>query len=599
MPDRAERFAELSSDLLGATDEHGCFTWTNPAWGSALGWRAEQLDGPPLRRAAPPRRPRARRDAGAAAARAAARHRPRRSSCACGPATTATAGSASRSRSRPTRPRSTCAAATSPTSAARVAELATMNARYRGVVANLPGAIVALFDADLRLMLVDGPQLERRGLSADLFIGRRLPRLLAAGGVTDLQEHFDAVLAGEARSFDYRSLDGRIEYRVHLLPIAEPDSDAAGMGLMIDVTAERTTARALERRTRELERSNEELEAFAYAASHDLLTPLRSVTGFVQLLRRRYGGQLDDEADEIIDHAVEGTARMRALIDDLLAYARVGREPRPPEPVALAEVVARAAAQAAARRRPAAADRARRAADGARATRARSSSCSSTCCSTRSSTSRPAHRRRRRGRGRARRRRVAHRRRRPRDRHRARARQARLPHVPPAPQRRRVRGHRHRPLDRGQGGRAARRRDRRRAEPRRREPLLVHAARPRSRRSAPRPAERRQPGRRPCARSSASTAACGRPGRAAAGAAVHVARRPERVQHRLLAGVDRRREQRVEVPRRRPTRPRRGGPPRRASAGRRSRTRGRSRRCRGAPPSRCGRGRGRRGARAA
>jgi light-regulated signal transduction histidine kinase (bacteriophytochrome) len=119
------------------------------------------------------------------------------------------------------------------------------------------------------------------------------------------------------------------------------------MGLMIDVTAERRTARALEQRTRELERSNQELEAFAYAASHDLLTPLRSVTGFVQLLRRRYGGRLDDEADEIIDHAVEGTARMRALIDDLLAYARLGHELRPPEPVALGEVAARAAADAA------------------------------------------------------------------------------------------------------------------------------------------------------------------------------------------------------------------------------------------------------------
>ena len=346
MPNRAERFAELSSDLLGATDERGRFTWTNPAWGSALGWSADQLDG--LRyaellhaddreRAATLERRLHGLPPGTAEeielrvqARDGEYHRVRFTVSI--PPDEAAVYLCGRDVSEERR---------------ASAELATMNARYRGVVANLPGAIVALFDAELRLMLVDGPQLERRGLSADLFIGRRLPRLLAAGGVTDLQEHLDAVLAGEARSFDYRSLDGRIEYRVNLLPIAETDSDAAGMGLMIDVTAERATAQALERRTRELERSNEELEAFAYAASHDLLTPLRSVTGFVQLLQRRYRGQLDDEADEIIEHAVEGTARMRALIDDLLAYARVGREPRLPAPVALGELAAGAAAHAA------------------------------------------------------------------------------------------------------------------------------------------------------------------------------------------------------------------------------------------------------------
>lgn len=151
------------------------------------------------------------------------------------------------------------------------------------------------------------------------------------------------------KEYRYRLADGNYAQIIDRgLLMRTPQGKAYRMvGVMIDITKQKQYQQHLKqlnvdlkKRAEELERSNEELEQFAFIISHDLQEPLRMVNAFMNQLQRRYGDQLDERANQYIHFAADGAQRMKHIILDLLAYSRVGRPTEKLELVDLNEVIA-------------------------------------------------------------------------------------------------------------------------------------------------------------------------------------------------------------------------------------------------------------------
>jgi len=202
--------------------------------------------------------------------------------------------------------------------------------RYKALVENFPDTVVGLFDDNLEYTTIGGEMVDQVNVPVKNRVGHTIDEIYPQEMVEKIKPYYEAALRGESGSFDLEFRNR--QFHVRTLPIESEEEVFAGMVVAQDVTERREDKR-------QLEESNERLEQFAHAASHDLQEPLRMVSSYLRLVKRRYGDRLDEDGREFLDFAVNGADRMREMIERLLEYSRIESRGAPLKPVELGDVL--------------------------------------------------------------------------------------------------------------------------------------------------------------------------------------------------------------------------------------------------------------------
>jgi signal transduction histidine kinase len=217
--------------------------------------------------------------------------------------------------------------------------------RNRAIIAALPGGLVTITDLDGRYELVEGDELRALGLDGPPLVGLRIDEVLESRAAALVQQQLERVKQGETMRFQgenlgqtylvtaapLRDTEGRIS---HVLTLSVNISDrrrAEDEVRRLNVELEER----VRRRTLELERAQEEMEAFAYSVAHDLRAPLRAVDGFTALIAEDNAGSLNADSLADMQRVRAAVQRMGHLIDDLLRLSRLSRQELVPRVVDL------------------------------------------------------------------------------------------------------------------------------------------------------------------------------------------------------------------------------------------------------------------------